>query len=293
VGAAEVGEQTHDPCSLSLLSADRAMLFTENLSIPSWTTPGTRRPFPLGGGRRALDIRVFIAVTGRTASILSGIPLSNSAQLATDVANAAAAQAKTDVDWANLVLEANRVGIVLNASFKILDPATPDLADKVGAQPYDCGKPPSMTANEQDPNKPEFAYDPNTLSVYYVDWIDYPTDPLHPGSRGIGCHWTIGATTAAPIIYVSYTRHSSITLAHELGHVLGLNDEESALGEINVMANLAPDGSLGADARSRLTVGQVFRMNIWEDSWLARPTGAPKRFCDAAQPCPPVTTDAQ
>jgi hypothetical protein len=292
VGAAGVGEQSHNPCSLSLLSADRAMVFQETVPT-SWAANGTSRTVGLTA-RTTLNVRVFIAVTGHTASILSGIPLSNSAQLATDVADAAAAQAKTDLDWANMVLEANRVGIVLNPSFKILEPTTPDLEAKVGAQPYDCNVlPMNMSVNEKNPADPAFAYDQNTLSIYYVDWIDYPTDPLHPGSRGINCHWTTGSVVAAPIIYVSYTRHSSITLAHELGHVLGLNDEEATLGEINVMHNLAPDGSLGADARSRLTVGQVFRENIWEDSWLPRTTSGPTRFCDATSPCPPVTIDAR
>ncbi|HEY8256715.1 MAG TPA: hypothetical protein VIG08_03600 [Gemmatimonadales bacterium] len=291
VGAAEVGKQGNAPCSLSLLSSDHAMSFT----VPGGTWGGgSQRDVGLMT-RAPLNIRVFIAVTGRSASILSGIPLSNSTQLATDVADAAMAQARSDVDWVNLVWEANRVGVHVNAQYNALDPTTPELAALIGAQPQDCYFTSKLQPDQKNSAKSAFIYDPSVVSVYYVDWIDYPTDPLHPGSRGLNCDHLGGATpTAGPIIYVSYTRHSSITLTHELGHVLGLKDEEPTMGENNVMYGMAPDGSLGADARSRLTVGQVFRMNIWNDSWFAIPQpSAQKRYCDAVQPCPLVTTDAQ
>jgi hypothetical protein len=96
-----------------------------------------------------------------------------------------------------------------------------------------------------------------------------------------------------PVIYVSYTKHSTITLAHEIGHALGLKDEEERLGSLNLMHNLLPDGPLGADARSRLTVGQVFRMNVWDGSWMAKLPSAVTRVCRTSNPCPAMTFDAR
>jgi hypothetical protein len=87
-------------------------------------------------------------------------------------------------------------------------------------------------------------------------------------------------------------RHSAVTLTHEIGHALGLNDEGTALGVDNVMYSLSPDGPLGASARSRFTVGQVFRMNVWNYSYLTvGSTTAPKRSCDYLDPCPTVDFD--
>ena len=83
-----------------------------------------------------------------------------------------------------------------------------------------------------------------------------------------------------------------MTLAHEIGHALGLSDEEGRLGNRDVMHNLLPDGPLGADARSHLSLGQVFRMNVWNDSWInTRKPAPPQRACDASQSCPPTELD--
>jgi hypothetical protein len=95
-------------------------------------------------------------------------------------------------------------------------------------------------------------------------------------------------------VYISYGHHSPVTLAHELGHALGLKDEEGRLGPVDIMHNLLPDGDLGANARSDLTVGQVFRMNVWNDSYLnTRLPQPPQRTCDATYPCPPAELDAR
>jgi hypothetical protein len=88
------------------------------------------------------------------------------------------------------------------------------------------------------------------------------------------------------VVYVSTSHHSSTTLAHELGHALGLNDEE-LLGALNIMNGILPDGPQGAEARSRLTVGQAFRMNVWNDSWINTRLPRPaQRTCYGTQQCP-------
>jgi hypothetical protein len=285
VGIAAVGQQSGLPCSLSLFSTDHAAVYEE--AITSWVSPFK----PALSAPLDLDVTIFIAVTGRSASLLSGFALTSTDQLAKDMATAAAALASMDVTWANLAFEANRVGIRIKPTYITIDPTTPELAKTVGAHPFKCAKPRGLPKPPQAP----YQYDEEAISVYYVDWIDYPTDPIHAGARGVHCHfWNQGKP--GPVIFISYTKHSTITLAHEIGHALGLDDEEEALGVLNLMHNLAPDGPLGADARSRLTVGQVFRMNVWNDSWITTvPTATrPTRLCrTASEPCPPVDLDAR
>jgi hypothetical protein len=289
VGLVAVGAQNKTPCSLSLLSANHAMVYRNDISNVQWTKPFQ----PTLASPRPLKVRVFIAVTGRTASQLSGFPLSDTDQLVEDVAAGAEAQAKVDVTLANMLFEANRTGIHIDADFEPLDLSISDLGGRVGADPFSC-KQPRTVLTEFDPANPTapFEYDPAAINVYYVDWIDYPTDPLHPGARGVHCHY-VNKGLNGPVIYVSYTKHSTITLAHEIGHALGLKDEEERLGSLNLMHNLLPDGPLGADARSRLTVGQVFRMNVWDGSWMAKLPSAVTRVCRTSNPCPAMTFDAR
>ena len=57
------------------------------------------------------------------------------------------------------------------------------------------------------------------------------------------------------------------------------------------------DGPLAADVRSQLTLGQVFRMNVSNDSWLNNNrgprTGATIRICGIGGRCPPQDFDAR
>ena len=284
VGAATVGGRASAPCSVSVLSADRAMFFDQSGALAGPTIRPTTAP------PTQVDITVFLAVTASTPAAFTNSAVRPNDALTSAVVRTAAAIAELDIGWANDVYRANRVGIEIKATYVQLFGSDADLAAKVGAHPFDCYKPRALT----DPaGSPGYAYEPGTISVYYVDWIDYPSDPVHAGSRGVQCpYWYTGAT--GPVIYVSYTRHSQMTLAHEIGHALGLNDEESGFGALNLMYSLAPDGPLGADARSQLTLGQVFRMNVWNWSYLiAKSSAAPKRGCDDAEPCPPVAFDVR
>jgi hypothetical protein len=253
---------------------------------PVWTTPGATVAL-LAGKPLDLNVSIFIAVTARTASALSGLNLTASPQLIADVAAAAKAQAQADVDWANLIFEVNRVGFRIVAKYTELSPST-SLPAEVGADPFSCAKPRTL---------PPPKYDQNTISAYYVDWIDIPSDPLHPGARGWHCRYWFTTGTPGPVLFISYTRHSSVTLAHELGHALNLGEAEGTLGAVNVMNNLAPDSPLGASARSRLTLGQVFRMNVSGDAWVntaAGPrVGALTRSCVLVGQCPPLDLDVR
>jgi hypothetical protein len=296
VGAAAVGEQTDNPCSLSFFSANKGMGFNPNISGTLWTSPGALvnlDPKPL----LLIPATVYIAITGRHAASLLPPPNPEdpNGHLA-DLIAKVEAQAKVDVNLVNRIYGLNRVGIRVDVNGYVrLSPQTGDLLAEVGAEPYSCVAPRSL---------PAARYDPARVSIYYVDHVDYPPDPLHPSVRGITCHYWYSGNPAVlidgnpgkgPVVYISYDRHSNVTLAHELGHVLGLQDELGRLGSVNVMHNLLPDGPLGADARSRLTVGQAFRMNVFDHSWINKRLPAPPnlRACTVAEPCPEVATDAR
>lgn len=286
VGAAAVGEQTQ-PCSVAVLSGTQAMHFQVPGGGSAWG--GAKATIPISAGNPlSLKLAVFIAVTSRSPSVLSGVKLTATNQLILDVAQAAEAQARADVDWANMIFEATRAGVTLDATYKTLSPVT-DLPLKVGSDPFDCDVPRHLT----DDLTTASWIDKNTISVYYVDWVDYPTDPLDPGSRGAQCYfWSTGVP--GPVIYISYTRHSTTTLAHELGHALAL-EHGDLMGSENVMNSAAPDGPMGASARSHFTVGQVFRMNISDESWLNNkgPRSGLKRSCGIAGKCPPIEFDVR
>jgi hypothetical protein len=310
IGAAAVGEQELNPCSLSLLSARDAMVFQENKGGNQWP-PGTwaangatvsvsQAPPP------KVDLTIFIAPPDNSGAGLGGpqAPTPSAGSLSVDPVQLA----KNDVDMAKALYQANRTGVEINVKGYHKLPYSTDLLQRLGADPYDCIRPVKLPAN---PARNDFSYDSAAVSVYYVSTIAFPTDPAFPRVRGIQCHFwysgnpSVGNPAAVnnpavgrppgngPVVYISYGHHSPVTLAHELGHALGLKDEEGKLGPVDIMHNLLPDGDLGANARSDLTVGQVFRMNVWNDSYLnTRLPQPPQRACDDVHPCPPAELDA-
>jgi hypothetical protein len=285
-GAAEVGTQEINPCSLSLFTGSKGMVFQENAGGTRWpagqwkTSTAPRDVAP--GPALSLKVTIFLAVTPSTVAASTSAGPSDPKTLAT-----------ADVAWANALYELNRVGVTIDAQYVPLQPS-PDLTALVGADPYDCVLPHELPTNSAATN---YGYDPVHVSVYYVDRINYPPDLSYPRVRGIECHyWYSGDPNATPpgegpVVFISYTHHSPVTLAHELGHALGLNDEEE-MTALNVMNSLLPDGPQGADARSRLSVGQAFHMNVWNDSWInIRSPKPPVRACDDVHPCPPMALD--
>jgi hypothetical protein len=295
VGTAAVGEQTVNPCSLSLFSADHGMVFQENRGGSQW--PPTAWPtkgaaFSLQpGDRLKIPVTIFMIAPTPTNAPTSG---TTSPQTMADIQN----MAKEEVDLANAIYETNGLGIQIDVhKYQPLLGTPEELTIKVGADPYDCILPPTLESN---PANPDYAYDSSRVSVYYVSRINFPAGQTGSGVRGIQCHfWYSGnalhePAAKGPVVYVAYTRHSTTSLAHEIGHALGLNDEDGNLGTVNLMYNLAPDGPLGADARSRLRVGQVFRTNVWTDSWINTRWPPPlHRSCDVVEPCPELGLDVQ
>lgn len=289
VGALSVGEQDSVPCGLALFFPRHGMLFQDPVNDAGWLKKGAR--FSLKPGKPLpVRITVFLAVTQYAPAGQETVQ-----EQENERAPSPRELAELDVQRANLIFETSRAGIQIDAEYKPL-PLTSDLQVRLGADPYDCVEAFDLPS---DPTKDDYAYNPYRISVYYVDRINYPLDPVHPRVRGIQCHhWYSGNPLVGsppgrgPVVFISYSHHSPVTLAHELGHALGLNDEEGRLGNRDVMHNLLPDGPLGADARSHLTVGQAFRLNVWDDSWINTRTPRPlRRACDAVQPCPDIESD--
>jgi hypothetical protein len=290
VGAAAVGEH-NPPCSIAILSGTNRLLFQSPPTAAAWATSGaTIDVAPDMKEPLQLDVTVFIAVTARTASILSGMALTDTDQLVDDVGASAEAIAKMDVDLANLTYEANRVGVrVVVSKYEHL-PVTDDLPAKVGADPQDCSIARNLTSLT---GLSTTWIAPTMISVYYVDRI-FVEDEGDAGVRGLYCP---PSGTTGPLLFISFTRHTTTALAHEIGHALSLDHPEKLkldpvkmLGSTNLMTIAAMDGPLAADVRSQLTLGQVFRMNVSNNSWLNR-TGGPRggasvRNCGIGE-CPP------
>jgi len=281
VGAVSVGEETTLPCSVSVFSQGNGMLFPVALfNDQKWLQKGARfnlsRVPPI-----SLNITIFLAPARQAAN-----------NPADDLGSNLEALAQNDVAQAEMILSTNRTGLTIKATYEPLS-SSDDLAIRIGADPYDCVLTPQLPA---DPGEDDYAYNPSTVSVYYVERINYPLDPVQPRVRGIQCHhWYSGNPQVGsppgrgPVVFISYSHHSPVTLAHELGHALGLNDDIGELGNRDVMHNLLPDGPLGADARSHLTIGQVFRMNVWNDSWINTRLPKPiQRACDVGEHCPEI-----
>lgn len=181
--------------------------------------------------------------------------------------------AKTDLDAANAVLAEARAGIRLE-----LDPAR----ISIGSLTYRFVV---RSCRDADAVQDDEA---GVLTIYYVD--EFATD------RAVTCHWHEGRRQES--IYVDRHKRVSTTLVHEIGHALGLNLPRDGHTEVmrefdftNIMmcCNVDQDRL----ARTRLTVGQLFRMNTDPGSWLnwaqAGGTGVrqgPRKQCQCGEKDP-------
>ncbi|MCZ6756613.1 MAG: hypothetical protein O7E49_15000 [Gemmatimonadetes bacterium] len=153
-------------------------------------------------------------------------------------------QAVLDVELASDILEANRVGIVLEL--------VENFANNIEGDTELNGCPSDQTEVVD-----------SVLNIYVV--------AVAPGF-GAHCRRTPGKLVE--VIFLMQTRHSPALLAHEIGHALGLwkpgkfghTEDLKGFGTSNVM--LAWEADDKSENRDQLSLGQGFRMNVDEESWL-------------------------
>lgn len=173
------------------------------------------------------------------------------------------------------VLRNTRAGLSVPASAQVtirqaLDPAF-----------NQCAGIPSLPTNV----KPDSA----RLNIYVIESVD--------GARGMFC--------APNVILLSRVYMLATTTPHEFGHALGLISPDSGhvddihgFARDNLMSTSTGAGTSG-DQRSRLTLGQLYRMHVDGRSWIKRDAqlqdGHPLCPCDpyASSVCPMLSTDVR
>lgn len=143
------------------------------------------------------------------------------------------------------------------------------------------------------------------LTIVYVDDIldqSQPgQDPTSAGLRGYACPHD---ATAGAVVLISRLLRSSTTLTHELGHALGLIEPVwghtrnlPGFSYTNMMWSGESDERTGA--RSTFSLGQAFRINVDDHSWLFQkglPTWPPRDCSDdltVSLPCPALARDVE
>ena len=144
--------------------------------------------------------------------------------------------------------------------------------------------------------------DPARLNVYFVREIKFIKD-------GLTCYGNKDPDATRYVIFVANQEHTPSTLAHEIGHALGLNmrptmadktpgQDEGDVNELELDPYLPVDNLMysGVGNVGHITVGEVYRMHFDQRSWLWRgraASGGYPRECQASPVdggnCPPLT----
>jgi hypothetical protein len=148
----------------------------------------------------------------------------------------------------------------------------------------------------------ELLYHPGVVNAYLYRWDDV-------ANRGVSCTAKGENLAYEPSALFVYSADFNRTLAHELGHALGLQEPNHGHTEYaegfecpphppNIMWGSLPPDLVGAE--EDITLGQAYRMNVDSLSWWnlpptvsavsIAPVPAMTRRCDAegAKHCPPL-----
>lgn len=217
--------------------------------------------------------------------------------IATSVAGGAAA-AQDDIASALAVLRRQRTGLA----------PQPHVRPATGAGVFVLERGPNfeclgVAGKLNDLGVPSTAWPgalaPESLNVVYVDDIlDPPSASEVAVSARLAGYSCPRDLSAGWVVLISRQLRSGGTLAHELGHALGLLEPhwghtrfQPGFSYTNLMWPYETDAARAA--RSSFTLGQAFRINIDDHSWLPMLTGT-SRNCDSLgvdRSCPPLESD--
>lgn len=203
--------------------------------------------------------------------------------------DATAAVAETHFNEARDLFRENRVGVLFEPKIRKLPDATAAQTVRNGVDPgsWDC--------LALDPIKATSAfYTANALNIYYVDM---PVGGKNCAIKQTPSICTYSATAYPPgdanITFLG-TVASLTTLAHELGHAYGLRPAKCK-GHTEGIPGFGSDNLMCTGTscinRSKLTLGQVFRMNTYADEgWggtMLIPNNLPSRVPRLCKPDAP------
>jgi hypothetical protein len=256
------------PSEVAVFSREQAM----TLQHPSWSAAADRIQLDSGPPPLTVDLNVYVAVNDAKA----------------------ARRTRADITRAVRLYRENRVGITFRVDH--FD-SSPSAADRlaIGSGCRDVG-----ALKRAGPP----LFDPTRINVYVVQNVIAMKHGEEDDTwRGYNCFKEGGEN----VIYVSVQWHSPTTLAHELGHALGLRPPCGHTGyegdttiagftAVNIMWSGLSD-TAGA-AQSRFSLGQAYRMNASPKSWVnhVRGTGATGRAIRTGETrscptVPPIETD--
>jgi hypothetical protein len=190
--------------------------------------------------------------------------------------------AEDELELADGLMDRNRVGIGLRNAGTFAHGYVDDLDPVLG-----CGA--GFLDTKMLPNSGNNMSD-ELLFVLFVE-------RLTTGSRGTVC--TAVAGQDARVIYLAWSSRVTSTITHEFGHAMGLAPPLFNGGHVNSIGAFERDNIMWgatdlelATARTRLTIGQVYRMNLHSGSWINLSTGGGKACQTGATiktgPCPPT-----
>lgn len=276
-------------CSSDLLRA-----FVGSAPLGNWTSDGacdryegdvfsvSRRPIlvqpmPWTTEQDVVDASAAEGVIQIPLRVIMGVPVADRAA------------AKSDLDFQLSLAEGAfhdmRVGISLPPSLgtTVFSPAPVGPTDPDGLTLRKCEEVAGLNST--------LLPDPLKLNVYVIKALD---------------NWPFRGYFCMPNVVLLWRGNAlSTTLVHELGHAMGLMapwwghvDKVFGFSTDNVMFESAGTGS-GYAERTRLTLGQAYRMHVDGRSWLKRPPdlsdGPNICPCDPylATKCPPLRTDVR
>jgi hypothetical protein len=260
------------PSEVAGFSRDKGM----TLQHPNWSAVDDAVNLNPGPPRLAVELNVYIAAQDQKA----------------------AKRTAADITRAVRLFKRNRVGIRFNAVHFVSAASASDRS-VIGAGCANAG-------GLKSAGLPLF--DPTRVNLYVVDTVkELINGTVLDSWRGYNCY----EHAAENVLYLSVQYRSPTTLTHEFGHLLGLRDPcgHPGHGGLTSIAGFTPSNIMWsnlsdaeAKAQNHFSLGQAYRMNTDEQSWLNRATGAAgqairsgeTRKCLSGPPvptddCPPVT----